>query len=34
MYEENEKEQQKDEGWRKPKGKSNKPEKREEREKK
>ena len=27
MYEENEKEQQKDEGWRKPKGKSNKPEK-------
>ena len=29
MYEENEKEQQKDEGWRKPK-----PEKREEREKK
>ena len=31
MYQENDKEQQKDEGWRKPKGKSNKPKKKETR---
>ena len=30
MYQENDKEQQKDEGWRKPKGKSNKPKKKKE----